>query len=317
MKDTNKTLPKTLFHYTSFEKFKCIIQYGTMRFKLSTQSNDLLDTNFIIDLMRRVDFFTENLDATKIKLLEFLFGYFRRPEYSNSYKSYVACFTEKEDSRLLWDTYTINRPPNGSHVEAQYNGICIGFNQDKIRSILQNAETQRICNSGGLSRVYYREDQQVAALNFFAKNAFDIYDSIKNDPDQSQNIVPTVKTGFQLDFGGVLGKPNLYEFTIKKSLVEPMFAFINEISKIAPYFKHEFWEEEEEYRATLYRHISQPEIGEYIDLPISNDLIDYLILGPCFTEIDANELNNVVGCKLDFNNLKQVKSRGSGVIVMR
>ena len=33
-----------IYHYTSFEKFQCILKYGTLRFKESTSSNDVLDT---------------------------------------------------------------------------------------------------------------------------------------------------------------------------------------------------------------------------------------------------------------------------------
>lgn len=39
-----------IYHYTSFDKFKCILQNGTLRFKESTQSNDLLDTKGLENL---------------------------------------------------------------------------------------------------------------------------------------------------------------------------------------------------------------------------------------------------------------------------
>lgn len=103
-------IPKTIFHYTSFEKFKCILQYGTWRFKLSTQSNDLLDTTYIVDLIKKLKIQNKDLPEDHFKLLDFLMGYFKRDEYRRQYLSYVTCFTGNEDSRLLWDAYTINRP---------------------------------------------------------------------------------------------------------------------------------------------------------------------------------------------------------------
>lgn len=33
-----------IYHYTSFDKLQCILKYGTLRFKESTSSNDVLDT---------------------------------------------------------------------------------------------------------------------------------------------------------------------------------------------------------------------------------------------------------------------------------
>lgn len=33
-----------IYHYTSFEKFQCILKYGTLRFKESSSSNDVLNT---------------------------------------------------------------------------------------------------------------------------------------------------------------------------------------------------------------------------------------------------------------------------------
>ncbi|MGD9577823.1 MAG: hypothetical protein AB7Y74_06190 [Syntrophorhabdus sp.] len=73
-------IPKTIFHYTSFEKFKCILQYGTWRFKLSTQSNDLLDTTYIVDIIKKLEI-QRNLTDDYRKLLEMLICYFKRDAY--------------------------------------------------------------------------------------------------------------------------------------------------------------------------------------------------------------------------------------------
>lgn len=98
-------MPRTIFHYTSFEKFKCILQYGTWRFKLSSQSNDLLDTIYIVDIIKEFKTQNQDLPVDHLKLLEILMGYFKRAEYERLFLSYVTCFTGKADSRLLWDAY--------------------------------------------------------------------------------------------------------------------------------------------------------------------------------------------------------------------
>ena len=58
---SSQVIPKTIFHYTSFEKFKYILQYGTWRFKLSTQSNDLLDTTYIVDTIKKLEIQCKNI----------------------------------------------------------------------------------------------------------------------------------------------------------------------------------------------------------------------------------------------------------------
>ena len=46
-----------IYHYTSFEKLQCILKYGTLRFKESTSSNDILDTIGFVNILKDMPHF--------------------------------------------------------------------------------------------------------------------------------------------------------------------------------------------------------------------------------------------------------------------
>lgn len=335
-KSIEQIYPQVLYHYTSYEKFKCILQFGTMRFKLSTQSNDLLDTNYIVKLIQKIKFFNEKPTSEMEQLLKLLLGYFQREEYVNSRNSFVACFTSKPDSRLLWDAYTINRPTQNKcelgkekycqEALATYNGVCIGFKRDEIRKILMVRDSSTDYEKAYIMPIYYSEEQQLAALDYYANEAWSIYEKVKQEPDQSQDIVPPFISGFQLDFGEYKGKPHYQKISLKRCFVAAMFSFIENIETTAPIFKHQFWEEEQEFRAVLCRKHSGKNASngvggtadnQYIDVPITGNIIEHLILGPTFSDIEAEQLNALESPVIKFNELKSCLSNGSGIITMR
>lgn len=307
-------IPKTIFHYTSFEKFKCILQYGTWRFKLSTQSNDLLDTTYIVEIIKKLEI-QKNLTDDHRKLLEMLIGYFKRDEYERQFLSYVTCFTDKSDSRLLWDAYTINRPITNLDDVRDYNGVCIGVNRDKLLNTLQSKKPE-YCDAGFLAPIYYTPQQQMLALDFLCKNALDNWDKTKDDEDQSQDIVPTIRTAYAIKFGDYVGKPHCIEMNLKKSFVNAMLSYIESVEKTAPYLKHQFWEEESEYRASLNMHVSKKPKHDYIDLDINEEIIDCIILGPTFSGKEEEIIRKIDNAKLDFSKIKKEKSVGTGIIQM-
>ncbi|NLK96696.1 MAG: DUF2971 domain-containing protein [Epulopiscium sp.] len=308
-------IPRTIFHYTNFEKFKCILQYGTWRFKLSTKSNDLLDTTYIVDIIKELKIQNQGLSGNHLKLLEFLMGYFKRNEYERQFLSYVACFTGKADSRLLWDAYTINRPVINEDDPRDYNGVCIGVNRDKFLRLLRS-EKPEYCDAGFLAPIYYTPQQQVVALDFLCKNALDTFDKLKYDEDQTQEIVPTIQTACSIQMGDYVGRPHCIEMNLKKSFVNSMFSYIESVEKIAPFLKHQFWEEENEYRAALNLHSSKMPNKDFIDINITSDLIDFIILGPTFSDKEAEDIQKIKDAKLNFNQLSKKQSIGTGIIQM-
>ncbi|MGI6345191.1 MAG: DUF2971 domain-containing protein [Bacillota bacterium] len=308
-------IPKTIFHYTSFEKFKCILRYGTWRFKLSTQSNDLLDTTYIVDIIKELKIQNKNLPDYQRELLEFLMGYFKQEGYERQFLSYVTCFTGKADSRLLWDAYTINRPAISEKEERNYNGVCIGVNRDKLIELLQT-EKPDFCDTGFLAPVYYTPYQQVTALDFLCNNALDTFEKVKDDKDQTQEIIPPIRSAYSIQIGDYIGRPHFFELKLKKSFVKTALLYIESVEKLAPFLKHQFWEEENEYRAAFSLHKSKKPVEDYIDIKISEELIDFIILGPTFSDKEEGDIQSIKDAKLDFNKLNKKHSIGTGIIRM-
>lgn len=307
--------PKTIFHYTSFETFKCILQFGTWRFKLSTQSNDLLDTSYIIDIIKTLKVQRKDLPDDHFKLLEFLMGYFKRDEYERQFLSYVTCFTGKEDSRLLWDAYTINRPSTNELDTRDYNGVCIGIKRNELIRLLRSGKPE-YCDDGFLAPVYYTPTEQVTTLDFLCKTALDNFDRLKGDEDQTQEIIPKIKKTYSVQIGDYVGKPHEIEMNLKKSLVTPTFSYIESVEKMAPFLKHQFWEEENEYRAAFSLRRSKKPQADYIDINITEDLIDYVILGPTFSDKEVAFISKIENVRLRFDLMKKRKSKGTGIIHM-
>lgn len=84
-----------IYHYTSFEKLQCILKYGTLRFKESTSSNDILDTIGFENILKSMPNF--NAPGATAALLNFIINYYRWEGYHPSAKFLVACFSKIPD----------------------------------------------------------------------------------------------------------------------------------------------------------------------------------------------------------------------------
>ena len=157
------------------------------------------------------------------------------------------------------------------------------------------SEKPEYCDAEFLAPVYYTPQQQVVALDFLCKNALDTFDRLKVDEDQTQEIVPIIRTAYYV------GRPHCIEMNLKKSFVTPMLSYIESVEKTAPFLKHQFWEEENEYRAALNLHSSKKSNKDYIDINITEDLIDFIILGPSFSDKEEGTIRMIKDAKLDFN----------------
>lgn len=332
----DNVIPENIYHYTSFEKFKCILQNGTLRFKLSTQSNDLLDTNYIFKLIKEIQFIKDQTENEKEKLREFMLGYFQHYNFKRNYNSYVTCFTEKYDSRLLWDAYTINRPSNeecelgknkycATNISS-YNGVAIAFNSDKLFLLIKNAEIDGYCEAGILSPIYYTKKEQFFLLQKLFESSWHIYQTIKEDPDQNQTVISPIDSKINIEFIESFRSEMKISFNLSKAIVHSMIDFIRSYERYAPFLKHQFWEEESEYRASLCRHVNMndeqgfiqgQDESKYIDLQIQSDTIDYIILGPSFSEKDKDELDNINNSKIKFESFEKKESQGTGIIQMK
>lgn len=323
-----------IYHYTSLENFMKIIEFGTLRFKLSTSSNDVFDTIYMQQIIKdKLSQYNLKSSSEKNRLFKFMLNYFVRDDYKSTEDAFVICFSEKQDSRLLWDAYTINRPGEmckyGEHKKCidlnmmQYDGVCIGFDKNKLCDYLNGLKTQLFCNEAILGKVYYDKKSQDKCLQSVLDNSWKYYMKIKNECNEDQNIIPTqiINPIMNMDGDNVFLKP--LQIKLHKSFVLTSIKFINYIQRISPFIKHEFWKEEKEVRAVIYRHINDKRLlgnisgyenNKYIDIPITEEIINYIIVGPTFDKDNMKKLRSINNAKLNIDIIKVQHSKGTGVI---
>lgn len=239
-------LTKLIYHYTSFEKLQCILRYGTLRFKESTSSNDILDTIGFEQILKSMPAFKAPGIASE--LLNFLLGYYQRDAYCPSAKFLVACFSMIPDSRLLWDAYTMHRPGNQKcpHGEdkycfeaiTKYDGVCIAFRQERLEEVLHGTEGIK-CDKTNIMPILYGDAKIKSVLNEWMKEALHKSIELSKDPGQSQDIIPPIPI------------TRNKAAVVKKSLVVPTMEFLQKVEAYSPFFKHQFWHEEKEVRASM------------------------------------------------------------------
>ena len=307
-----------IYHYTSFDKLQCILKYGTLRFKESTSSNDVLDTIGLENILKSMPNF--NAPGATSELLNFILGYYQREAYQPSAKLLVACFSKIPDSRLLWDAYTMHRPgnqrcPHGEdkycyEASAKYDGVCIAFRRDRLTEFLHSVEGAN-CDTTHIQSILYGDAKIKILLNEWLKEAARKSIELSKDDDQSQDIIPTMH---------VIGSITM---DFKKSLVIPVLEFMKKVEAYSPFFKHQFWHEEAEVRAALLisnASLAKFDISEYddgtkyYDIEIPADCIDHIILGPEFDEQSFKEIDRHPEYKFRFRDYELRKSLGTGVI---
>lgn len=307
-----------IYHYTSFEKLQCILKYGTLRFKESTSSNDILDTIGFVNILKEMPHF--NTPNATSALLNFIIEYYQREAYTPSAIFLVTCFSKIPDSRLLWDAYTMHRPgnqkcPHGEErycyeAASKYDGVCIAFKRDKLENFLHSKEGKKYDKSH-VQSIVYGDTKIKILLNEWLKEAAHKSIMLGKDEDQSQDIIPPIH---------VIRDTYMY---LKKSLVFPTLEFMKKVEAYSPFFKHAFWKEEAEVRASLLiSNASLPKYNvseyadgvKYYDLEIPADCIDHIILGPEFDSLSFAEIDTHTEYKLHFRNFELRESAGTGVI---
>lgn len=312
-----------IFHYTSYEKFKCILQYGTLRFKESTTSNDVMDTTLLFEVLK--DYKGNEYDEVFVEVArKFMLNYYQKFAAENQHISLVSCFAEEGDSRMLWDAYTMNRPSNIQckykenrfcyDSDKKYNGVCIGFNKRKLEEYIKTFEN-KVCERTYLNAIQYGIDTAKSQLNCWFSEACEQVERLGKDSDQSQEIIEPIV------IPKIFSNEPWMEIKLKKSLVLPTIELISKIDAFSPFFKHEFWSDEKEIRASLCFHkkdvpeqVDKALDGMYFDMPISMDCIEYVILGPEFGTSELDEIVSHAEYRIDFNALDTRRSIGTGII---
>ncbi|MGN0274464.1 MAG: hypothetical protein ACI4DT_06755 [Chordicoccus sp.] len=307
--DVNEKAQSKLYYYTDYQTFKLILEKGTMRFKESTESNDRKDTKRLYERVSTAinDYYKKNnKDAADIKFLKY---YCDRGLFERNRVALVACFTSKADSRLLWDAYTMNRKDRRSD---RYNGACLEFDTKKFANRM--TIDIRGVDYKTVHPILYGDKEIDSRLDQLLLQFQKERRALQSDPNQYQNLIPPICIKIS---------NHLEEFRLKKCLVLPFLKLINQIGKESPIFKSDFWSEEDETRAYLslkraalpLPDIAKSEGGNYYyyDLPIDEECISKVILGPEFSEDDRAECEKIRG-KIAFSRLNKIESRGTGII---
>lgn len=304
-------MKEPLYYYTDFETFKLILQNGTLRFKESITSNDMKDTVLLFEHFKEL--VREKVNEPDLEpSLGFLFNILGRREYINRRLSLVACFTTKGDSRLLWDAYTMNRK---NRENCKYNGVCIEIDPEEL---LRAAEQySKIFDWIEMQPIKYGYDKIDSVIDRELKKFKENVSILMRDEDQSQDIIPPI-------YMQLITKTK--EFKLKKCIVYPMLEIMNVFDKYSPFYKHQFWHEENETRMLLsinrnndnYKIIPKDDSNDafYWDVKITDKCIRNVILGPELNEENIMELKSINGA-INYQSLEKLSSQGTGVITNR
>lgn len=307
-------VPNHVYYYTDLDTFKLILEHGTLRFKESTSSNDLLDTKRLYDRVLPVLEKQMLSNVSQGPECEFIKNYTQTGHMGSTRVSMVACFTEISDSRMLWDAYTMHR--KGREAD-RYNGVCLEIDTTELNKCIEKIT---ICDYKMIMPIMYGDQNADQVVSLLMENFSKEVKELQKDNDQSQELIPPIRT--QL-FSTV------YEFNLKKCLVYPVINLLDGFDKLSPFCKHSFWNEEKEVRAVVslkkaaidvnggVQHYSDDGQGYYyLDLPITTKCISKVILGPEFTKTDMSTLKNR-DYKIKIERIKKAKSNGTGVIINR
>ena len=297
-----------MYYYTDYNTFKLILTNGTLRFKESTSSNDRLDT---IHLYNELITMAEDKlrDANLKAEQKFYFDMLKHNGVKSSRVSLVACFTTKADSRMLWDAYTMHRKDRAAE---RYNGVCIEFDkQCLIHSMKRFAENFDVKDCRSITYGFEGiKDYLEQIMNAFSEDV----KRLAKEKDQKQDIIPPIQIPF---INKVL--------ELKKCIVIPLLELIDKFDTSAPFIKHSFWEEECEIRALLSMKRANGNIQKlgqyedksyYFDLPINENCIKRVILGPEFMDEEIEELRALNG-SISLDRLQIEKSIGTNIITNR
>ena len=304
---TGRRSARSLYYYTDFNTLSKILQNGTLRFKESTSSNDILDT---------IQFYEKFREMAEKRLKErgltekwpLLSSALNKQEYESVRVSLVACFSKKSDSRLLWDAYTMNRKGRSSE---RYNGVCIEFAPDALK-MKMNRSSNTFDFKSIKPIVYGYERVRTPLENVL----YDFCVRVSGKSERSAHSQDSSKSARI----SVLTESMTADQ--KEIIARAVQELKNQFDKIAPFYKHEFWYEEEEVRALLSVKresindtvVRQDDTGAlYYNLPIDYSCIKKMILGPEFSSEDYSQLSSIDG-KIRITDIRTEQSIGTGVI---
>lgn len=247
-------------------------------------------------------------------------------EFQNLYPWCVPfniCFTseEKKDSRFFWDSYTNNC------------GFSIGFKEKLLENQIINLNKKGYYLKKE-NIIYTSENKKIELENMIDRNVSNlIKDSliidkeyIKINHEKLKKYAPILYEKHKNEISA-----NTYLY-ICNALTE--YVGINITLKV-PFLKNEYWKEESETRLVSYNTYIQFEGRsnvfhknsfpieqrksnydnydeiDYIKMPIDLNLIDNIIIGPCVSDVEKKEMEQLAMK----NGIKISNSCGTGIFV--
>lgn len=316
-----------IYHYTKDLNVDSIIEKKALWAILSTQSNDLTDTIYISTLITSLgrslierivsnDDNVNNEEKEKVvesvsSLLGNLVDMFcndRADIYSKEAKAekcFVICFTDLKDSRFLWDAYAKNR------------GINIGIHIEDLKEYIDKMN-QNLFSHYQIDKVIYDENEQEELIYSILNKNYEKYYNYHDATISEYTMIHKSKLIIELD--GVKSAYNLSPImsTLRKNISDFMSNTCRDLLYVAPYIKHPFWNEENEYRLTFYRTFLDPNLESirtmknedesikfhYIQIPFDFNITNEIHIGPC-SEVGIDRLGQICN--------KITKSAGTGV----
>ncbi|SHH93702.1 DUF2971 domain-containing protein [Clostridium grantii] len=279
-----------LYHYTSVDGLKGIIQNSSFWATRSVCSNDIQDSIYIKKILEEVfslykneknkDFICNIREEFNLSIEEYNDS--RQIPKEKFYKAFVISFSEKKDSRFLWEAYTQN------------DGFNLMFDKKELIKYFSTISPNIFYNKFIYKPIMYSRKEQMRIISKVFKHYYKIFT--------------------------LMGEKYFAENKLTEELVK-------KLHYEAPFFKHPFWKEESEYRFVFYRRYSDNRLIDistndspryeginikqtYIELPFDIKLIKKIIFGPC----NIYDLRNCEFLKQVMESCEFVISNGCGVI---
>lgn len=266
-----------VYHYTSPDGFKSIIENQTLRFSRYDCLNDYKDSEvakelfpICLDEMLRDDEINRDY-YEKYKAVNFaLMSCFERGHslYYVSGKPYICCFSMNQDSLQMWQYYTKG---------GNYEGYNIGFDLGEIHS-----NFYRFMRTG---KVFYDKDIQKKNIKHSIKLIYDC--DLENTKDYGKPFYSVDQLSSEIAMLGCFFKNKSYEGENEVRAV----VIIPDDYQYREHYWQSYIECKEKYPDIKYRFFHGMMIP-YFDLYFNKDCLKCITIGPITSNKDESAKKN-------------------------
>ena len=219
---------ENIYHYTSIEAFKNIIEKKEFRFTDRFYLNDKSEGTYILDLfIKNFDYIVSDTDlGTKKEELLSKIQEYKENMQEKIFKIFQASFSINSDSLCMWNYYTKGNGIKGFNIGFDSTSLC-----KSIRDKINNEKEKPYVFSG---KVIYDKKEQVEILKAFVTRTYNA-------------ILEDVKEVYTND----IEKLAVSDFVGRPEII------IERITLLGVFFKKPCFEVEEEYRIAVDFFVSE------------------------------------------------------------